>query len=426
MREDLLYYIWRNNKLQSKQLLTTDNEILEIKDSGFLNQFTGPDFFNSKVYIDGQLWAGNVEMHIKSSDWYAHHHETDSNYDNVILHVVWDDDIAVFRKDGSKIPTLELKKYVPSQLLDRYRSLLDNSKSNFINCEHDFVEIDTFLVNNWLDRLYFERLEQKSSLINNLLQKTHNDWEAVLFVLLMKNFGTKVNGDLFLERASKLDFSIIRKTSSNPEQLESLLFGHLGLLQHTDNTDAHYLRLKKEYRYLAHMHELSPALERPNFFGLRPINFPTIRLSQLAKLYAKQQHLFATLMEVNQLQDIYAVFQGTASVYWETHFTFGKVSKKSKKRLSKSFIDLLIINTIVPLKFSYAKHLGKDGNNDLYELISTMKSEQNTIIKGFQDIGSKSKNALESQSKIQLYTAYCSKNKCLQCALGVHLLNRNT
>ncbi len=397
-----------------------------VKATGIQNRVAGPDFFNAKVEIDGQLWAGNVEMHLRSSDWYAHHHETDENYDNVILHVVWEDDIAVFRKDGSQIPTLEVKHYVSEELLNRYRNLLENSRSSFINCEKDLKELDLFLVENWLHRLYIERLEHKSKLIMDLLETSKNDWEAVLFKLLAKNFGSKVNGPYFLERAKQLDFSIARKTSNEPLQLEALLFGHFGLLNVSDCTDTHYLQLKKEYGYLIQKFGMTENLSKPDFFGLRPPNFPTIRISQLVSLYLGNHNIFSKLMDLNKLEDIYQVFEVCAGSYWENHYTFGKTSKQRIKKLSKKFIDLVIINTLVPLKFCYAKHMGKDWNEELVELVSQIEREENSIIKNFKEIGSKTQNALESQAKLELYNNYCSKNKCMQCAIGTQLLNRNT
>lgn len=281
MREDLLYFIWKHNKLPTKQLCTGNGEAIAIKATGTQNRFAGPDFFNAKVEIGGQLWAGNVEMHLKSSDWYVHHHETDENYNNVILHVVWEDDIAVFRKDGSQIPTLEVQHYVSDQLLNGYQSLMDNSRTSFINCEKDLKEIDSFVVENWLHRLYIERLEYKSKLILKLLEASKNDWEAVLFMLLAKNFGSKVNGTYFLEQAKQLDFSIVRKTTNEPLQLEALLFGHFGLLNVDDCSDAYFLQLKNEYKYLVRKFGLVENESKPEFFGLWPLNFPTIRVSQL-------------------------------------------------------------------------------------------------------------------------------------------------
>lgn len=426
MREDLLHFIWQHHKLPVAPLYTSHRETVSVKATGTPNPHAGPDFFNAKVEIDDQLWVGNVEIHLKASDWYAHHHQNDKNYDNVILHVVWDDDVSVFRKDGSQIPTLELKHYVPKVLLQQYQNLLENSKTHFINCEKEFSTIDPFLVESWLHRLYIERLEQKSSLIFDLLKQSNNHWESVLFAMLARSFGTKVNGEFFLDKALQLNFSIIRKTSNSIDQLESLLLGHFGLLHEENCTDVFYTHLKKEYAYLAKKFALPLSTLKPKFFGLRPANFPTIRLAQLAQLYGSQQNIFATLIEQKTLNSIYHLFQATAtSPYWDTHFTFGKVSKKSKKKLSKSFIDLLIINTLIPLKFCYAKHLGEDWNEQLIALISQIKKETNTIIKGFESIDSKTGNALESQAKIQLYTQYCTQNKCLKCTLGAHLLNRN-
>ncbi|WP_067036984.1 DUF2851 family protein [Allomuricauda sp. CP2A] len=426
MKEDLLHFIWGQKKLHGRQLTSTANEAINIKAPGVPNQYSGPDFFNAKIEIDTQIWVGNVEIHLKSSDWYVHHHQTDSNYDNVILHVVWEDDVAVFRKDGSLIPTLELRHHVPKKLLQNYQDLLKKSKPKFINCEKDFAEIDSFLVEHWLHRLYIERLEQKSNRIEELLKKSNNDWEGVLFTLLTRNFGSKVNGDFFLDRAAQLRFSIIRKVSASLEVLESLLFGHFGLLEVDDCSDQYYLQLQKEYQYLSIKFDLPPVLSKPEFFGLRPPNFPTIRTSQLANLYAKEQNLFALIVDASTLEDMQAIFEITASSYWDDHFTFGRTSKKSKKKLSKNFIELLVINTIVPIKFCYSKHVGLDWNDNLISLVSAIGKEKNSIISGFENLGSKTKNAMESQAKIQLYTEYCAKNKCLRCALGAHLLNRNT
>ncbi len=426
MKEDLLHFIWRCDKLQGRPLTTTTSQDIVIKSPGTLNQYSGPDFFNASVEVGGQLWAGNVEIHLKSSDWYAHHHENDANYDNVILHVVWEDDISIFRKDGSQIPTLELKKYIAPTLLEKYQELFQHFNPTFINCENDFGKFDCFLVNNFLERLYMERLEQKSKLVFNLLQKSNNNWEAVLFVLLAKNFGTKINGDFFFQRALQINFSIIRKESHNPAALESLLFGYFGLLDEQDCSDVYFEQLKREYRYLERKHQLTPCFGKPDFFGLRPANFPTIRLSQLANLYTKHQQLFSVLMETTHLKDVYTALTITASSYWEDHFTFGKVSSKRKKKLSYSFMDLLVINTLVPLKFCYSKHLGLDWSESLLSLVSEIKSESNSVISNFESLGSKTNNALQSQAKIQLHGQYCSKNKCLQCTLGSHLLNRNT
>jgi len=427
MREDLLHFIWNTHKVQSRQLKTTKEESLVIHDYGIHNHSSGPDFFNAKIEVGEQLWAGNVEIHLKASDWYVHGHETDSNYNNVILHVVWEDDISIFRKDKTEIPTLELKNLVTPSLLNAYLKLFQNTSQKFINCENDFTSIDAFILDNWTQRLYFERLEQKSELIFELLKDSKNDWEKVLFTLLLKNFGLKVNGNSFLSLAKVLDFSIVRKLQNNSEALESVFFGMVGLLDNGESADSYFSQLKKEFDFQYKKFELSSAqIEKPEFFGLRPHNFPTIRLSQLANLYASQHNLFSELMSANTLMKIQSIFKISASSYWKNHFTFAKESKTSSKALSKAFVDLLVINTIIPLKFCYAKKHGKEVNDELVCLITKLKPEKNVIITKFDKIGAKTGNAMESQSNIQLYNEYCTKNQCLKCAVGANLLNRNT
>ena len=426
MREDLLHFIWKYKKLQLEEMVTTNKETIDIIDVGLHNQQAGPDFFNARINIDGQLWAGNVEVHINSSDWYAHHHEKDINYENVILHVVWKDDMTIYRKDNTGIPTLELYQYIPEELLKNYQTLFDKSRTTFINCENEISEIDEFIVYNWLERLYIERLEQKSILVNELLESSKNDWESVLYILLLKNFGLKINGESFLSLAQALDFHIVRKLQKNVLQLESTLFGLSGLLNDDSIIDKYHAELKNEYQYLKHKFDLDEtAVIVPEFFKLRPPNFPTIRLSQFANLYSENHNLFDKVVKAKTVAELYKIFEVSASDYWDDHFTFGKGSKKSSKKLTKKFVDLLIINTILPLKFSYSKHLCKDSDESFIAIISSLKKEDNNILKKFNAMGLRIKSAGDSQAILQLYNAYCSKNKCLQCSIGSSLLNRN-
>ncbi|MGB7395999.1 MAG: DUF2851 family protein [Pricia sp.] len=423
MKEDLLHFIWKYRKLKSVDLTGSKNEPIIVVDTGTHNHLAGPDFFNAKVNIDGQLWAGNVEIHLKSSDWYAHHHEQDANYNNVILHVVWEDDGAVFRSDSTEIPTLELRNYIPESLLAAYQDLFDKSGIQFINCENDIADVDDFLLDNWLERLYFERLERKSLLVLELLQQSKNDWEQVLFALLLKNFGLKINGESFLSLARALDFSIVRKLRSDSTALESVLFGMSRLLEDDEVLDEYYIQLKKEYAHHKNKFDLqNEGVRSPEFFKLRPPNFPTISLSQLANLYAQRENLFSAVIDASDVTEFYALFEVSASPYWSDHFTFGKTSKKSVKRLTKNFIDLLIINTLIPLKFCYARHLGQNADQEIILLISQLKKEDNSIIANFKKHGVAAKNAMESQAILQLYNEYCTQNKCLQCAVGSSLL----
>ena len=423
MQEDFLHYIWKHKKFRFNNLETTTGESIVVTSVGQHNFNSGPDFFNAKIKVGDQLWAGNLEIHIKSSDWFLHSHEQDKAYDNVILHVVWEDDTEVFRKDNTPIPTLQLKDVVDVTMLNNYEKLFAK-QNKWINCENDFPSTDDFVLTNWLERLYLERLERKSETINTLLVASKNDWESVFFKMLTKNFGLKVNGESFFSLGQSIDFSIIRKTQSNPHVLEAFLFGQAGLLKQ-DIENAYYLDLKNEYKFLKQKFGLQNNQVLPlQFFRLRPSNFPTIRLSQLANLYNKHQNLFSKVIELNEVEDFYELFKVSTSDFWETHYTFQKTSKTSIKKLSKSFVDLLLINTILPIKFCYAKQKGVEIDSEIIKIATAITSEKNNIISAFNNLKKVSKSSLDSQALIQLKTEYCDKNNCLKCAVGNQFLNR--
>lgn len=402
-------------------LKTVNQEVIKINTVGTHNFNAGPDFFNAKLSIGEQLWAGNVEIHIKSSDWFLHNHEQDKAYDNVILHVVWEHNTEVFRQDNSVIPTLELKAYIPSEALANYNKLF-NANQNWINCETDFAGVDNFTISHWLERLYFERLERKSKDVFTLLETSKTNWEAVLFKMLAKSFGLKVNGDAFLSVANSFDFSILRKSQSKLYIIEALLFGQSRLLEATVE-DPYHVTLQNEYQFLKQKFSLDNSLVvSPSFFRLRPSNFPTIRLSQLANVYYNHQNLFSKVIAAPSIEDIYRLFSVATSEFWMSHYTFSKATKTSKKSISKAFINLLIINTIIPLKFSYAKFQGKSIDADILNIIEQLPSEKNNIIDKFNALKKVSTQALQSQALLQLKNEYCDKNKCLKCAIGNKLL----
>ena len=271
--------------------------------------------------------------------------------------------------------------------------------------------------------MFFERLERKSKPILELLEQTNNDWEAVLFCLLAKNFGLNTNGEVFLKIAQSIPFSVIRKECFEVENLEALLFGSAGLLD-AEKEDAYFKDLKFRYFYLLHKYQIEKSFIEPvQFFKHRPDNFPTIRLSQLANLFHKQQNLFSKISNLNAIEDIYEIFRVSVTPYWETHYQFDKESPKKKKLLSKSFMDLLILNTVIPLQFAYAKSQGKEASEDLITVLNDVDAEKNSIIDKFNSFGIKAKNAFETQSLLQLKNEYCNKNKCLDCAIGMELLN---
>ena len=423
MKEDFLHYLWKFKKFDVLNLKTSNGEEITIINVGQYLELAGPDFFNGQIVIGNQKWAGNIEIHLKSSDWYVHHHERDEAYENVILHVVWEHDTEVFRKNNTEIPVLELQKYVDAATIANYQSLI--SPKSWIFCEKQLKEIDRFAINNWLERLFFERLERKSKPIFELLDQTKQDWEGVLFCLLAKNFGLNTNGEIFLKIAQSIPFSIIRKESFEVENLEALLFGNAGLLD-TEKEDTYFKDLKFRYFYLLHKYQLEKKnLEPVQFFKHRPDNFPTIRLSQLANVYHGQQNLFSKISTANSVKSIYETFDVSASDYWQNHYQFDKQSPKKKKKLSKSFVDLIIINTIIPLQFAYAKSQGKEISEELIQLLDDVGPEKNAITDKFGSFGLKSKNAFESQSLLQLKNEYCNKSRCLECAIGMELLKES-
>ncbi len=423
MKEDFLHYLWKFKQFDTLNLKTSNGEEVVIVHVGHYLALAGPDFFNAQIIIGDQKWAGNVEIHLNSSDWYAHHHERDANYENVILHVVWEHDTEIYRKNNSEIPVLELRHYVDTTTITNYQSL--TSPKSWIFCEKQLQTIADFTLRNWQERLFFERLERKSKPIFELLEQTHQDWEAVLFCLLAKNFGLNTNGELFLKIAQSIPFSVIRKESFEVENLEALLLGSAGVLD-TEKEDTYYKDLKFRYFYLLQKYQLEKNSTEPvQFFKHRPDNFPTIRLSQLANLYHSQQNLFSTISTSNSLATIYKTFGVAVSAYWQTHYQFDKESPKKLKKLSQSFVDLIVINTIIPLQFAYAKSQGKENSEDLIQLLNEVAPEKNAIVDKFSSFGIQPKNAFESQSLLQLKNEYCNKSRCLECAVGMELLKKS-
>jgi Protein of unknown function (DUF2851) len=420
MKEDFLHYVWQFKKFDFKNLKTTASESISVIKVGDYTQLAGPDFFNAQIEIDNQKWAGNIEIHIKSSDWYAHNHERNDTYDSVILHVVWEHDAAIFRNDNTEIAVLELKNHVSKDLINQYEKL--KSTKSWIYCENEIKNTPDFVFKNWQERLFFERLERKSKPIELLLSQNQNDWEAVLFCFLAKNFGLNTNGEIFFQIAQSIPFLILRKESFEAENIESLFFGRAALLK-SELEDSYFKNLKLRWDYLQTKYQLQSSYIEPiQFFKHRPDNFPTIRLSQLANLYHAHQNLFSKIIAAKTIQEIYQIFDISVSEYWQTHYQFDKISPKKTKSLSKSFIDLIIINTIIPFRFSYEKSQGKETSEENIYFLEQIAPEKNTIIDKFKSIGVAAKNSFETQTLLQLKNEYCNKSKCLQCEVGLELL----
>ncbi len=420
MKEDFLHYVWQYKKFAFSNLTTVSGELLTIVSGGQYLKQAGPDFFNAQLIIGSQKWAGNVEIHVKSSDWYLHGHEQDELYDNVILHVVWEHDAPVFRRDNSELPVLVLRDYVSKSVLDSYQRLV--TPKTWIYCESQIKGVGELFLRHWMERLFFERLERKSISIKRLLAETENDWEAVLFYLLAKNFGLNTNGAVFLKVAQSVPFAVIRKERFDLANLEALFFGQADLLP-LEAEETYVIDLKKRYDYLVHKHQLQKPMIGPvAFFKHRPDNFPTIRLAQLAMLYHQKEQLFSEMLSLRFKAEVYELFRVSVSSYWQVHYQFEKESPKKSKTLSNSFIELLTINTLVPFQFAYASSRGQDVTESIVSLLQTIVAEKNSIIEKFTNFGVPVRDAFATQSLLQLKQEYCNHGKCMHCAIGLQLL----
>jgi hypothetical protein len=423
MKEDFLHYVWKFQKFNTRKLRTVEGESIKVIDPGEHNRNSGPDFFNGCVYVNDMKWAGNIEIHIRSSDWYVHGHQEDKNYDNVVLHVVWENDAEVFRKDNTPIPTLELKSITNKSVLARYMRLLSNTEA-WIYCEKDFADVPDLTVKNWLERLYLQRLEMRNAEILEELSRSKNHWEAVFFYMMAKSFGLKVNGASFYSIARSVPYSVIKKCSKKQLEFEALLLGQAGFLD-SWKEDMHFEIMLQKYNFLKQKYQIDNGSVVPaKFFRLRPPNFPTIRLSQLAALFSKKKKLFSEVIAARSAEEFYAIFSVNASSYWDTHYNFDVNSAKRKKTLSKKFIDLLIINTLLPLKFCYATHQGKEVSEEILSIAVSLKKEENAIVRKFNQLHPVAENAMESQALLQLKKYYCNPGQCLSCAIGNTILKQ--
>ncbi|MGE0562204.1 MAG: DUF2851 family protein [Flavobacteriales bacterium] len=421
INEDFLHYIWNFKLFNTLNLKTSNNETVQIIKSGQHNTDAGPDFFNAQIKIDSTTWAGNVEIHIKSSDWDKHYHEKDAAYDNVIMHVVYENDKSIKNSKGIFIPTLELKGIINEKLIENYQELLSNK--NWIPCSSGIKDVDPFTINNWLERLVVERLEYKSSVIKDSLELNKNNWEETFYQQLVKYFGLKVNAEPFLLLAKNTSLKIIEK-HNNIFSIEAMLFGQAGFLQ-DDFEDVYFQKLKKEYEFFKSKFSLSPIDKSLwKFLRLRPPNFPTIRIAQLASLLNNEPRLFSKILTINTVIEYRRLFKVQASPYWTENYQFGKTSsKKVVKKTGGVLIDALIINVVVPFLFVYGETISDENiKNRAIMLLQQLDSERNTIINNFRKIGVNSSNALMSQSLIELKTNYCSQKKCLNCSIGNNLI----
>jgi hypothetical protein len=418
MTEKLLQYLWNYKVFTHFDFKNTAGDPVEILDFGKWNTDAGPDFLAGKIKMNGVVFMGNIELHVKSSDWIFHNHSIDPNYRNIILHVVFQHDLEIEELVEQNIPTLELKEHIDTAVLRKYEKLIGETR--FIPCEHIFKP-DQIPV-HFHESNILKKLEVKSAGLEQSLARFKNNFEAVLFHSLAYSFGLKVNAFIFRQIAESIDFTIINKVRQNRVQLEALFFGIAGWLEKPKDEQ---MRIwKREFDFLSVKFQIPELKFRPKFSRLRPPNFPTLRLSQLAGLYHQHQNLFSKIIQIEKPEELYGLLREVkASEYWDHRFNFGKISSVDQpKTLTRDFMELLILNTLLPLKYTYHKYHRENIADEMISFYNAMAAEKNTVTDGWKTLGVKCSTALESQSLIYHFKHFCEEKNCLNCSIGFKLL----
>lgn len=426
MKEEFLHYLWKYSLYDQERLLDNEKNKIYVLNPGEYNHDSGPDFFNARISVAGTIWAGNIEIHTKSSHFDNHGHQNDPAFNNVILHIVAENDKRVFNANGEEVLTSEL--LFDSSYYDKYTLLVNNPY--IIACQDDIRNIDVVLVRHWLNSLVIERLQIKSESILKILSETENDWDESFYRLLARYFGFRINTEPFEMLAKVLPFRIIRKHTDNIFQIEALLFGTAGLLEtglfKEVLSDEYYCNLLKEYTILSVKYSLKPLHGWLwKFSRLRPSNFPTVRLSQLARMLSIAGGLFSRVLEATDIKQIKKLFEVSASPYWDDHFVFGKKSRNFTKHTGSQAADILLINSVIPMIFVYGQC--RDSQNISERALSFLENippEENIIISEWKAAGIIAESAFYSQALIQLRNEYCKKRKCLDCRIGIKIISQ--
>lgn len=430
--EKLLQYCWKHRILPEGELRTADGESIEIVDTGLLNTDAGPDFFNARIRIGGRLWAGNVEIHIRRNDWYAHGHDRDAAYDNVILHVVdaqsngpADADSAIRTREGRILP--EVKISVPEEIRANYRELL--SEDSYPPCYKIIPNVTPLSMHSWMAALQTERLKQKTEAIAERVSMLKGDWEHAYFITLARSYGFGSNSDALEQWARNMPMTSVAHHRDNLFQIESIFFGQAGMLniasvrerlQLETAADEYFQRMQSEYEYLKHKFQMTDKYAPQwKYMRMRPQNFPTIRIAQLARLYYERRTSLSQLIECDTIDKLRKMFHCGVSDYWQTHYTFGHESQPSAKQLSAASISLLMINCAIPMIFAYGRQTGSEALcNRALDLLESLPPENNTITRMWKQVGLESRSAGDTQALIQLKKQYCDRKDCLQCRIG--------
>lgn len=426
MREDFIHYLWRQARFDLRQLSTTTGQSVSIQDFGRHNHDAGPDFLAGQVRLNGQQWAGNIEMHVKASDWYAHRHETDPAYENVILHVVYEEDKAVFRANGERIPCLELRGRVPYGLIKTYFHLSNNEY--WIPCQNQLHKVDEVVKRKWLSTLLNKRVSERARRFALRMEHTHRDWEEAFYQSLARAMGGKVNADAMDMLARSVPLRVLLKHKHSLLQLEAILFGQSGLIPAPEAEEDNYIALlRREYTLLRTKYELRPLpVASWKYMRLRPANFPTVRIAQLAAMLHQTGQLFGKSLAAADTRELMNMYSVKLSNYWREHFRFGRQSKESgSRKLGLSSIRSILINTVVPAMLAYAEQRGVARYREqALAILNDLPPENNAILRQWNHLGLVAENAADSQALLELKTNYCGPKNCLNCAIGCALLDR--
>ena len=422
MTEAFLQYVWQHQLLQG-ELVTTDGLPVVVERPGVLNHDAGPDFFDARVRIGDTLWAGNLEVHVKSSDWNLHRHTNDRAYDNVVLHVVYQCDTPVTLHDCRQLPTLELRRNIADALWDNYDALQHPPAEMPIPCMDHLPEVPSFYIDSCLERLTLERLERKCATVRQMLHDARGGWDQTCYWIMAHYFGGKVNALPFELLAKNTDLNLLSRWRDNPQRIEALLMGQAGMLEGYFD-DEYPRQLQRDYEALRQGACLEPMKGFLwKFYRLRPNGFPTIRISQFAQMVCQSRNLFSHLLETTDAVELQKFFDVSASSYWNTHYRFDQPSSGTTKRLGESFVNTLIINAWVPLLFEYGNQNGQQQYKDqAVSILQQLPPEKNRIIRQWQAAGVKALNADQSQALLQLYNEHCASHDCLHCQIGYKII----
>jgi hypothetical protein len=422
MTEEFLHFIWKFRLFIRPLKLTTGEEV-SVLHPGEHNSDAGPDFLGARLKIDNTTWAGNVEIHVHASEWFHHGHDRDMAYDSVLAHVVYDNDCEVRRKNGEMIPVVPLRGTFDERLYERYRRLL--ASRSWVPCAPLLGSVERLSINNWIDRLAVERLEHKSAMVEDVLQRNGLDWEQTFYQFFCRSFGFHVNSTPFEMLAGSLPYKYLVRQKDSLLQIEALLFGQSGMLERKFR-DEYMVGLQREYRHLQNKFHLLPLdAHLWRFLRLNPPNFPTIRLAQLASLIHRSPALFSRVLECTSLGETEHLFGGEVSAYWETHYLPEKSSPRRKKPMGKASCDLILINTVIPFLFIYGKIKGQPGHSDrALKFLDQLPGERNAVVNRWKKTGMPVQSAFQTQALLELKASYCASRRCLSCGIGNFLLRQ--